>query len=51
MPVATAIDGLERIAITLRVERERRDTKEKIFRNFGYARPEGIWSSTQPDDL
>jgi Cu(I)/Ag(I) efflux system membrane protein CusA/SilA len=30
MPVATAIDGLERIAITLRVERERRDTKEKI---------------------
>lgn len=31
MPVATAIDGLERIAITLRVERERRDTKEGIL--------------------
>jgi len=30
MPVATAIDGLERIAITLRLERERRDTKENI---------------------
>jgi Cu(I)/Ag(I) efflux system membrane protein CusA/SilA len=30
MPVATAIDGLERIAITLRLDRERRDTKENI---------------------
>jgi copper/silver efflux system protein len=30
MPVATAIDGLERIDITLRLEREDRDTREKI---------------------
>jgi Cu(I)/Ag(I) efflux system membrane protein CusA/SilA len=30
MPVATAIDGLERIAITLRLDRERRDTREDI---------------------
>ncbi len=30
MSVATAIDGLERIDITLRLDRESRDTKEKI---------------------
>lgn len=30
MPVATALDGLERIDITLRLERETRDTREKI---------------------
>jgi Cu(I)/Ag(I) efflux system membrane protein CusA/SilA len=30
MPVATALDGLERIDITLRLERESRDTREKI---------------------
>jgi len=30
MPVATAIDGLERIDITLRLERESRDTREHV---------------------